>query len=77
MKGIRVEIYKWMGKDCSNRGVSSRKDTVTLLIPEGGYVDAVDPDADYVIVIRRPIGDYAVPCNAQGEPCLVGVTQWP
>lgn len=35
MKGIRVEIYKWMGKDCSNRGVSSRKDTGTLYTMDG------------------------------------------
>ncbi len=68
MKGIRVEIYKWMGKDSSNRGVSSRKDTVTLLIPEGGYADAVAQDGTYLTIVRRYIGDYATPCNASGAP---------
>lgn len=68
MKGIRVDIYKSAHGDSSHGGLSSRKACVTLLIPEGGYVDTIDPDADYVVIIRRPIGDYAVPCNNLGEP---------
>lgn len=66
MKGIMIDIYKNAWGSSSNDGISSHFDTAILLCP-GGYLDPAEHDKPCVTIIRRPIGDYAIPCDPNGQ----------
>jgi len=68
MKGIRVDIYKSQGKDYSNGGISEKHDTVTLLIPDGGYVDHSQGGPCVVVTESRYGYKSARVCNWDGVP---------
>lgn len=56
MKGLRVSVYKnGRGGDCSNGGVSSRCDDLTLVGPGIPEIFEADEDAPAVRLVTREI----------------------
>ena len=49
--GIRAEIFRWKLGDCSNGGLSSKVDTVTVISAEGPF----QPDAEAPAVELKSI----------------------
>lgn len=70
MKGIGVDIYKAGRGSCSNGGISTTNDQAVLLGIKDGYIDPAEESGPFVVVVRRGIGDYAVPCDAEGRPLV-------
>jgi hypothetical protein len=56
--GIRIEVYRWSLGDCTNGGISSNHNALTLLLPGGGPFEPSD-DAPAVKMVTKQFGyDY-------------------
>lgn len=70
MKGLTAEIFKWALGDCSNGGISSRVNKVTI-VGEGRETEIFEADADApaVYIERRELyGEVVLTARPVGVP---------
>ena len=70
MKGIGVDIYKAGRGSCSNGGISAANNQAVLLGIKDGYIDPAEESGPFVVIVRRRISDYAMPCDTKGRPLV-------
>ena len=75
--GLRLDIFKSDRGDCSNRGVSSRCSSVTLVADESGNaIDGPDEPSDEAPAVRLANGPYGsrriVPVELEGRHTMFG-----
>ena len=69
--GLIVSVYRAANfPDCSNRGLSSRHDELTLLLPQGGPFEP-KPERPAVRLVRKEVmgNEYlsVIPADAEGD----------
>lgn len=70
MKGLTAQIFRWNLGDCSNNGISSRVDAVTI-IGEGRETEIFEPTAERpaVYIERRKLhGEIVLTARPIGVP---------
>ena len=72
LRGLRAEIYVGPHGDCSNGGISSKAQYVTLVGPEFGEVFPVTEEAPAVKMVKRNIAGKVVVHFEPVEPCPPG-----